>query len=218
MNDQRKRNAHYCRVFQMSKKKRSAMAQTQSDDLKRGDAHPSIEGLFFYRYNRNRTEAWVTLDELNQHNDKAAERREANQSPKQRKAAEKARKLKLKYDLEADAVLLRFSKLGMSLEAFKALSKPVRNRVVKACPNIVTTAEQREARSVSHRDELKQLCEDLHKVNVSKMEAKMKTLRGKQQAPSPAVSFSEMVAAQKAKSRRLTQDDLNGMSRFSQSA
>ena len=218
MNDQRKRNRQYCTVFKMSKKKRNKMAQTQSENLKRGDAHESIEGLFFYRYTRNRTESWVTLEELNEHNDKTTERREANQTPEQRKAAEKARKLKLKYDLEAQSLLIRFSRLGMPLEAFKALSKPVRNRVVKACPDIVTTPEQRQARSDSHMDELKKLREDLHKANVSKMEAKMKALRGEQQVSTHDASFSEMVAATKAKSRSLTQDDLNGMSRFSQSA
>ena len=70
----RKKNRRtcFCTVFRMSKKKRSSMAQTNSEGLRKGDAHPSIDGLFFHRYNRNRTESWVTLDELNQHNDRAA--------------------------------------------------------------------------------------------------------------------------------------------------
>lgn len=218
MNDQTKykRNRHYCYVFQMSKKKRTEMAQTQSEDLKRGDAHPTIDGLLFHRYTPNRTEAWVTLEELNENQDKATERREAKQTPKQRKAAEKARKLKLKHDLEADAILLRFSRLGMPLEAFKALPKPVRNRVVKACPDIVTNEEQREARRDAHMDALKELCDDLHKANVLKMEAKMQAIRNTERVSEdvPVLSFSEMVAAQKAKSVAVTQADLNKESRF----
>ena len=159
----RKQNKHFCKVFKMSKKKRSEMAQTKSEDLKRGDAPPTIEGLFFYRYTRNRTESWVTLDELN-------ERRKSKINHKHSQSKQAKTEVSKKHTI--DTVELQL------------LAK-----------------------------------ENLEKLRLA-MEEKMQQLRNTERVPEdvPVMSFSEMVAAQKAKAVAVTQADLNKESRFAKNA
>lgn len=190
------------------------MSQTNLDGLVINQPHPTMHSLYFAGVTKTGSEKWRTADELADDANYHSRYRRKYQSEESLKVAAKRKATSKAYDREAENVLTRYSDLGMERSVFAKLDRPVKERVKRACPNIIiTSAHDREQRRGARMAGLTSFTKQVHAEAVASMAAKMERAKHIHKTLDIVENVTlEDIEAETSERKTLTQADLNELS------
>lgn len=203
-----------CKLYDISLVARGKKAQTGLSNLVINQPHPTMEGLYYVGLTKSGAEHWKTADEIADRLESKRLDHLAKQSKKTLSTAAKRKALSKKLDREADDLLTSYRLRGMDRSVWNKLERPIKERLIRAMPNIVHVDDaDRVAREVAMIEKMEAENKATSNCFKADMEAKMARAEKLQETLARASEVKPLedfgVSAER---KPLTQQDLNDMS------